>query len=67
MFPLLKAEDERSLLGSALARPMFVEDLVRDVAQALDADVRVTWYKVEAENLESIHDHSAFASRERRR
>jgi GTP cyclohydrolase IB len=67
VFPLLKAEDERSLLASALARPMFVEDLVRDVAQALDADERISWYKVEAENLESIHDHSAFASRERRR
>lgn len=67
VFPLLKAEDERSLLGSALARPLFVEDLVRNVAQTLDADERVSWYRVEAENLESIHDHSAFASRERRR
>ncbi len=67
MFPLLKAEDERSLLASALARPMFVEDLVRNVAQALDADERISWYRIEAENLESIHDHSAFASRERGR
>jgi len=67
VFPLLKAEDERALLEAALARPMFVEDLVRNVAQALDADARVTWYKVEAENLESIHDHNAFASRERGR
>lgn len=67
VFPLLKAEDERSLLGSALARPMFVEDLVRDVTRALDGDKRISWYRVEAENLESIHDHSAFASRERTR
>jgi GTP cyclohydrolase I len=65
VFPLLKAEDERSVLGSALARPLFVEDLVRNVAEALDADETVSWYRIEAENLESIHDHSAFASRER--
>jgi len=67
VFPLLKAEDEHSLLASALARPMFVEDLVRNAAQALDADERISWYRIEAENLESIHDHSAFASRERGR
>jgi hypothetical protein len=34
---------------------------VRDVAVALDADPRVLAYTVEAENFESIHNHSAFA------
>jgi len=41
--------------------PKFVEDLLRDVALALDRDPRVGRYSVEAENFESIHNHSAFA------
>jgi GTP cyclohydrolase I len=34
---------------------------VRDVALALNQDPRVIGYVVEAENFESIHNHSAFA------
>ena len=41
------------------------EDLVRDIALRLDADSRVRSYKVEAENFESIHNHSAYALVER--
>ena len=40
---------------------MFVEDLVRNVAVKLNAHPDVTWYKVEAENQESIHNHNAYA------
>ena len=40
---------------------MFVEDLVRNVATHLNALPHVTWYKVEAENFESIHNHNAYA------
>jgi GTP cyclohydrolase I len=46
---------------------VFVEDLARNVAERLDTDVRVHWYRVEAENLESVHDHNAYACVERRR
>jgi GTP cyclohydrolase I len=67
VYPLLRAEDERALLASALARPLFVEDTVRNVAQALDGTDGIEWYAIEAENLESAHDHSAFASCERGR
>jgi len=67
VYPLLRAEDERALLASALARPLFVEDIVRNAAQALDGTDGIEWYEVEAENLESAHDHSAFASCERGR
>ena len=41
--------------------PKFAEDLVRDVALELNADRRLLSYVVEAENFESIHNHSAFA------
>jgi GTP cyclohydrolase IB len=34
---------------------------VRDVAVALNNDKRVRAYVVEAENFESIHNHSAYA------
>ena len=40
---------------------LFVEDLVRNVAVRLNAHKLVTWYKVEAENFESIHNHNAYA------
>ncbi|MCC7285800.1 MAG: GTP cyclohydrolase I FolE2, partial [Burkholderiaceae bacterium] len=42
-----------------------VEDLVRDVALRLDADARIGRYRVEVENFESIHNHSAYACIER--
>jgi len=35
--------------------------LVRDVAGNLKADERIRSFMVEAENFESIHNHSAFA------
>ena len=34
---------------------------MRDVAIALNQEPRVVAYTVEAENFESIHNHSAFA------
>jgi GTP cyclohydrolase I len=35
--------------------------MVRDVAVELNKDDRITAYVVEAENFESIHNHSAYA------
>ena len=49
----------------AYDHPKFVEDIVRDVARQLNADARVAAYVVEAENFESIHNHSAYALIER--
>ena len=45
----------------AYENPVFVEDLVRNVVLRLKAHERVTWYKVEAENFESIHTHNVYA------
>ena len=61
LFALLKRQDEKAVTERAYKNPVFVEDLVRNVALKLNADVRVRWYKVEAENFESIHNHNAYA------
>jgi GTP cyclohydrolase FolE2 len=61
VYGLLKRPDEKFVTEMAYDNPKFVEDLVRDVAVALDLDPRVGPYTVEAENFESIHNHSAFA------
>jgi len=61
VYGLLKRVDEKYVTERAYDNPKFVEDLVRDVAAALTDDPRVRAYKVEAENFESIHNHSAFA------
>ena len=61
LYGLLKRPDEKYVTERAYDNPKFVEDLVRDVALALDQDLRVGRYAVEAENFESIHNHSAFA------
>jgi GTP cyclohydrolase I len=61
VYPLLKREDEKFVTESAFAQPAFVEDVVRRAANALDKHELVTWYKVEVESFESIHNHSAYA------
>jgi GTP cyclohydrolase IB len=65
LYALLKREDEKAVTERAYANPVFVEDLVRNVALKLNANPEVTWYKVEAENHESIHNHNAYACLER--
>src|SRR5712692_3491160 len=53
LFALLKRQDEKAVTERAYENPVFVEDLVRNVALRLNAADEVTWYKVEAENFES--------------
>jgi GTP cyclohydrolase I len=62
VFSVLKRVDEKRVTEKAFANPKFVEDIVRDVAKKLRADDNITWFSVSAENFESIHNHSAFAS-----
>jgi len=61
LYGLLKRPDEKYVTERAYENPKFVEDLVRDVAGILNADDRVIAYTLEAENFESIHNHSAYA------
>ncbi len=65
LWPMLKRADEKWVTERAYENPKFVEDLVRDVALRLNADARVGRYRVDVENFESIHAHSAFATIER--
>lgn len=66
LYALLKRQDEKAVTERAYENPVFVEDLVRNVALKLNADRRVKWYRVEAENFESIHNHNAYACIERK-
>ncbi|BBO59808.1 GTP cyclohydrolase FolE2 [Mycoavidus sp. B2-EB] len=61
LWGLLKRPDEKFVTERAYDNPKFVEDLVRDVASQLNQDERVVAYVLEAENFESIHNHSAYA------
>jgi GTP cyclohydrolase I len=61
VYGLLKRPDEKYVTERAYDNPKFVEDIVRDAALALNDDSRLGAYVVEAENFESIHNHSAFA------
>lgn len=61
IYPLLKRTDERFVTMQAYDNPVFVEDVVRNVAARLRDDARIAWFEVRAVNHESIHNHSAFA------
>ena len=65
LFGLLKRPDEKYVTERAYENPKFVEDMVRDVARRLNGEARIVRYVVEAENFESIHNHSAYALIER--
>jgi GTP cyclohydrolase I len=65
LYGLLKRPDEKFVTERAYDNPKFVEDLVRDVAAAMNAEPLIDAYVVEAENFESIHNHSAYALIER--
>jgi GTP cyclohydrolase I len=61
LWGLLKRPDEKYVTERAYHNPKFVEDLVRDVAVRVRALPQVEAFVVEAENFESIHNHSAYA------
>ena len=61
VYSLLKRADERHVTMQAYDNPVFVEDMVRNVAVRLQDEARVAWFQVNAINQESIHNHGAFA------
>ena len=61
LYGILKRADEKYVTERAYDNPRFVEDLVRAVAGRLASDPRFAGFAVEAENFESIHNHSAYA------
>ncbi len=62
VYSILKRVDEKCVTEKGYENPKFVEDIVRDVAKKLKKDDNITWFSVSAENFESIHNHSAYAS-----
>jgi len=65
IYPLLKREDEKYVTEKAYSKPMFVEDVIRTIARKLQADPKITWYRVDSENFESIHSHNVYACLEK--
>jgi GTP cyclohydrolase I len=61
VYALIKRPDERFVTMQAYDNPVFVEDMVRHAAEQLQKDTRIVWFRVHAENDESIHNHNAFA------
>jgi GTP cyclohydrolase I len=61
VYSILKREDEKFITEHAYDNPRFVEDLVRDVYNTIKELNQFPRFSVEAENFESIHNHSAFA------
>lgn len=66
VYSLLKREDEKYVTEHAYANPVFVEDVVRNCAEKLEAESSITWYSVEVESHESIHNHDAYAYLEKK-
>lgn len=62
LYALLKRADEKHVTEQAYENPRFVEDMVREAYLRLAALDTITWFSVEAENFESIHNHSAYAA-----
>lgn len=62
LYALLKRADEKHVTEQAYQNPRFVEDMVREAHLRLSALEQITWFSVEAENFESIHNHSAYAA-----
>ncbi len=61
IYPLLKRVDEKYVTEKAYQNPMFVEDVIRELTQKLDQDIRIADYHIASENFESIHNHNAYA------
>ena len=65
IYSVLKRQDEKFVTEKAFENPKFVEDVAREVAEHLRSDANITHFVIEAENFESIHNHSAYAYLER--
>lgn len=61
VFAVLKRPDEKYVTEAAYENPKFVEDIVRDLALLLEGDDRISWFSINSENYESIHNHNAYA------
>ncbi|MGC9259721.1 MAG: GTP cyclohydrolase FolE2 [Phycisphaerae bacterium] len=65
VYAVLKRPDEKFVTEQAYDNPKFVEDIIRDLALAMERNDQITWYNIQSENFESIHNHNAYAQIER--
>ncbi|MGR3466938.1 MAG: GTP cyclohydrolase FolE2 [Shimia sp.] len=56
---MVKREDEQAFAELNAANPIFVEDAVRLLAEALQSDARIGDFRVMASHQESLHSHDA--------
>ncbi|MDR0454132.1 MAG: GTP cyclohydrolase FolE2 [Deferribacteraceae bacterium] len=61
IYALLKREDEKFVTERSYENPTFVEDIVRNITELLNSDNRIEWFEVSSTNMESIHNHNAWA------
>ena len=61
LYSVLKRADERHVTERAYDNPKFVEDIVRELVVVLQREHHIRSYRIETENFESIHNHSAYA------
>lgn len=64
IYGVLKREDEKYVTEKMYENPVFVEDMVRKVADNIDKgllDKKISDYVLVAEHFESIHQHNALA------
>ena len=67
VYSVLKRPDEKHVTEQAFDNPRFVEDIVRELALILEDEPRITWYQINSENFESIHNHNAYAMIEKQK
>ena len=58
---IVKREDEQAFAELNAAHPIFVEDAVRLIAEALEDDPRAGDFRIAASHQESLHAHDAVA------
>jgi GTP cyclohydrolase I len=61
VYSILKREDEKYITEKSYENPVFVEDIVRNAVLELKKIKGIIYVSVESENMESIHNHSAYA------
>jgi len=60
VYSVLKRPDEKYVTERAYQHPVFVEDLLREIASELMLREVVEHFVIEVETIESIHDHNAY-------
>ncbi len=61
VYSLLKRPDEKFVTERAFERPLYVDDVARAVAKRLKQNPDISWFMVDVETQESVHNHNFYA------